>query len=96
MLVFAIKKVCSNETFVFKKPGNRKKYTQRQVEMIPRICNGLTNKEIAKQIGLTEWGVEKQRKKIYSIAGTKNGVEFFKYAFQEGLNYLGGMVKKYK
>ena len=94
ILVSAIRKVAAAGTYVHKTRNSTEKYTARQLEMIPLLCEGMTNKEIAKEIGITEWGVEKQRQKIYAKTGAKRAVDFYKYAFLQGLDFLGRVVKK--
>ncbi len=81
-------------TYVHKFRNGLEKYSVRQLEMIPLLCEGMTNKEIAKEIGITEWGVEKQRQKIYAKTGAKRAVDFYKAAFLQGLDFLGRSPKK--
>lgn len=88
VLVEAINAVHQGQTYIYKLPMARRKYSPRQIEMIPLICEGLTNKEIAEEIGISERGVEKQRQKIYEKAGAKKAVDFYKYAFKQGLDFL--------
>ncbi len=88
LLVTAIREVKNSGTYIYRPAMERQKYTPRQIEMIPLICDGLTNKEIAREIGITEWGVEKQRQKIYAKTGAKKAVDFYKYAFRQGLDFL--------
>lgn len=81
-------------TYVQKARTGAEKYSVRQLEMIPMLCEGMTNKEIAKEIGITEWGVEKQRQKIYAKTGAKRAVDFYKAAFLQGLDFLGRSSRK--
>jgi two-component system response regulator DegU len=94
ILVSAIRKVAASGSYVHKNRTSTEKYSARQLEMIPLLCEGMTNKEIAKEIGITEWGVEKQRQKIYAKTGAKRAVDFYKYAFLQGLDFLGRVIKK--
>lgn len=64
------------------------KFTQRQSQIIPLICDECTNKEIAGRLGISERGVEKQRQKIYDKAGATGTASFLKYAFRKGLDFL--------
>jgi two-component system response regulator DegU len=96
LLVDAIRAVKNSGTFIYKPSMERQKYTPRQIEMIPLICDGMTNKEIAQEIGITEWGVEKQRQKIYAKTGAKKAVDFYKYAFRQGLDFLNRSIPKKK
>lgn len=70
-----------------------KHYSARQKTIISLICKGKTNKEIAKELGIVERSVEKQRQKIYEKTNAKGTVEFLRHAFKSGLDLLG--VKKY-
>ena len=70
-------------------PSGRKMYTERQEEIMPLIFAGLTNKEIGDEIYITERAVEKQRKKIYERSGAERAIDFYKYAFTCGLQFLG-------
>lgn len=88
VLVNAIRIVHDSGTYIHRLPMERKKYTPRQIEMIPLICEGLTNKEIALEIGITERAVEKQRQKIYEKTGVKKAADFYKFAFRQGLDFL--------
>ena len=56
---------------------------------MPLIFAGLTNKEIGDEIYITERAVEKQRKKIYERSGAERAIDFYKYAFTCGLQFLG-------
>lgn len=71
--------------------SNNKDYafSKRQLEIIPMIFEGLTNKEIAKQTGVTERAIEKQKHLLYNKTGTQNLGSFLAYAIQQGLHFLG-------
>lgn len=66
----------------------RKKFTNRQMELIPLICDELTNKQIADKLGILERSVEKQRQKIYTRSNATGSTSFLKYAFKKGLDFL--------
>lgn len=94
MLVSAIRQVASEGIYMHRQPDIAGKYTARQLELIPMMCDGMTNKQIAKETGITEWGVEKQRQKIYAKTGSKRAADFYKYAFLQGLDFLGKFRKR--
>ncbi len=76
--------------FLFLKKATKKnKYSSRQKEMLPLIFEGKTNDEIAKEIGITKRAVEKQKQKIYQKSGADKIIDFYKYAFSKGLQFLG-------
>ncbi|MGZ3884229.1 MAG: response regulator transcription factor [Bacteroidia bacterium] len=66
-------------------------YTGRQKEILPLIFEGKTNDEIAEEIHITKRAVEKQRHNIYKRSGSRKAVDFYKYAFSRGLQFLGRM-----
>lgn len=94
LLINAIRKVHQGGTFVYEYPNRKEKYTKRHVEMMPYIFEGRTNIEIAKELDISKRAVEQHRSAIYERAGAKNPMEFYKYAFSRGLQYLGKLIKK--
>lgn len=89
LLVKAITKVSEGSTYVHHVPVQREKLSVRQKEMISFMVEGYTNKDIASEIGLTERSVEKQKQKIYQKVGGSRAIDFYKYAFSRGLQFLG-------
>lgn len=95
LLVEAIRK--THKDSLFKLDLDRKRqslpseetFTIRQKEIIPLICDGLTNKEIAKEIGILERSVEKQRRKIYDKTNSQKTSGFLKNMVLRGLHLLG-------
>jgi len=88
-----IRNVFNGET-VYIRPENNKtdndySFSKRQLEIIPMIFEGLTNKEIAKETGVTERAIEKQKHQLYNKTGTQNLGSFLAYAIQQGLHFLG-------
>jgi DNA-binding NarL/FixJ family response regulator len=93
LLVKAIHKVASGKTF---RPEveEDEKFSPRQKELIPLIVEGYTNKEISARTGILQRSVEKQKQRIYSKVGDGRAVEFYKYAFSRGLQFLGRAGKR--
>lgn len=89
LLANAIKKVAAGGIHLQEMPVNREKLSFRQKEMIPYMVEGYTNKEIASEIGIVERAVEKQKQKIYYKMGGTRIIDFYKYAFSKGLQFLG-------
>jgi two-component system response regulator DegU len=89
VLLEALTRVKNGGTFVYEKPGDKNKFSRRQKEILPLIFEGLTNDEIAGEICITRRAVEKQRHKIYKKSGTAKLIDFYKYAFTKGLQFLG-------
>jgi len=56
-------------------------FTQRQLEILELISQGLTSKEIAEQLYLSIDTVKNHRKKILEVSGAKNIAEAVKIAF---------------
>lgn len=97
LLAHAIERVSEGEVFIslrVEKVGKKhvkiKGYSSRQKEIIPLLCEGKTNKEISEEIGIVVRSVEKQRQKIYEKTNSSKSIDFFKYAFVRGLQFLGG------
>lgn len=63
--------------------------SKKQTEIMPLLCEGYTNKEIAEVKGISERAVEKRRKIIYLRMHIKNSCDFFKIVFNAGLQFLG-------
>ena len=93
-LVDAIKTVAAGNVFIHHLPTQREKLSPRQKEMITLMVEGYTNKQIASEIGLVERAVEKQKQKIYHKVGGEKAIDFYKYAFSRGLQFLGFKEKK--
>ena len=64
-------------------------FTRRQQQMIPLMFKGYTNEEIAEELKVTTRAIEKMRHKIYQRSGAARAVDFYRYAFGKGLQFLG-------
>jgi DNA-binding NarL/FixJ family response regulator len=93
-LVTAIRKVARGETYVHPVPLQREKFSDRQKEIVHMIVDGYTNKEIAQETGIIERSVEKQKQKIYNKVGGERAIDFYRYAFSRGLQFLGKVHAK--
>lgn len=89
ILFDALTRVYNNGIYINKPLAYKKMYTDRQKEILPLIFEGLTNDEIAEEICISRRAVEKQRTKIYERSGTEKAMDFYKYAFSRGLQFLG-------
>lgn len=89
LLIGALNEIQNGGVYVPQNSTQKEIYTTRQKEIIPLIFESLTNKEIADEIYITERAVEKQRKKIYERSGATKAMDFYKYAFSHGLQFLG-------
>lgn len=92
LLALTIRRVKNGETVVVRSENKHDNLeeilTKRQLQIIPLVCAGMTNKEIAEQIGLSERAVEKQKQKLYTKTATHNLVSFLTYAIRQGLHFL--------
>lgn len=84
-----IRAVVKGETYVRYPQDAGPDFTYHQARMIPLICDGKTNEEIAKDLGTTLRSVEKVRHRIYEKTNSNTAAEFFRYAFRKGLDFLG-------
>jgi DNA-binding NarL/FixJ family response regulator len=96
LLINAIRKVYAGDTFIYGDSFKKEKYTKRQMEIMPLIFDGLTNKEIAGQMGISKRAVEQHRSAIYERSGAKTPMEFYKHAFSKGLQFLSRLQKRKK
>lgn len=97
LLVNAISKVKAGGTFVYdNKLEEGDHFTRRQKELLPLIFDGYTNDAIAKEIGISRRAVEKHKQKLYEKVGSIRSIDFYKYAFLRGLQFVGRIVGKTK
>ena len=57
--------------------------TKREQELIPLVANGLTNKEISTQLGVSEHTIKNHLFRIYEKLGISSRVELILYAVSE-------------
>jgi two-component system, NarL family, nitrate/nitrite response regulator NarL len=90
----AIQRIHNGEVYIDNSTLTPRIFTARQVEIIPLICDELTNKEIASRLGINERTVERQRNKIYKRSNSSGSTSFLKYAFKRGLDLLEKKTQK--
>lgn len=59
--------------------------SERELEVLPLICEGLKNKEIANKLFISERTVENHRKNIFVKTNSKNAFGLIVYAIKNGL-----------
>lgn len=64
---------------------DRARLTPRELEVLQLICDGLSNKEIATQLGLSANTVAVHRARIMNALGVHKTAELVMYALQHGL-----------
>ena len=91
-LAAAVKKVDAGELVidaaVMREPRfgeERSTLTPRELEVLQLICDGLSNKEIAAQLGLSANTVAVHRARIMNALGVHKTAELVMYALQHGL-----------
>lgn len=89
LLVEAIRKIHAGEVFVHDQPLLKNThFSKRQMEIIPMICDDMTNKEIAVELGINQRSVEKQKQKLYQKTNSTGVSSFLKYALRKGFDFL--------
>jgi len=63
-------------------------FSKRELELVPLICEGKSNKEIAEELHVDIKTVEAHKKKMFLKTNSKGVVNFVRFAIQRGLNYL--------
>lgn len=89
LLMEALMEIQNGKIYLHEKSPGKKQFTERQKEIMPLIFDGLTNDEIADEMYISKRAVEKQRQKIYQQSGASRAIDFYKYAFTRGLQFLG-------
>jgi len=63
-------------------------FSRRESEIIPLICDGKTNKDIANELNIVVKTVEAHRKNIYKKTHATSVTEFIKYTLKKGFAFL--------
>ena len=88
-IINVIRELHTSEDFNYDTEEINPKYTLAEKEIIPKIVQGMTNTELAKDRGRSIKSIEAHRKNIYDKANCKNLAEFVNFCKKEGLEYLG-------
>jgi len=64
------------------------RFSKRESELIPLICEGKSNKEIADKLNIGNKTVEAHKKSLFKKTKTQGVVSFVNYILKKGLNYL--------
>ena len=59
-------------------------FTEREINVLKLIADGLTNQEIADKLYLSRRTVESQREALISKTGTKNSASLVRFAMRNG------------
>ncbi|WP_373813915.1 response regulator [Porphyromonas loveana] len=68
-----------------RKQPNPSELTEREIEVIQHLCNGLSAKETGEKMHLSHRTVETHRSNILHKLGFSNAAELIRYAVKEGL-----------
>lgn len=85
-LVEVIQKVMYSEQITNYKHDST--FTRREMEIMPYLCAGLTNEEIAEKLNVVPKTVEAHRYRLFSKLGAKKLCDFLKTAFQKGFQFI--------
>lgn len=89
ILARAIRQIRDGGVYIHPRQGEKRNFTRRQKEIMPLLFEGKTNEEIATEMGMSKRGMEKSRRRIYEKTGASHGVDFYKFAFSRGLQFIG-------
>lgn len=70
------------------------RYTQKQKAITPFMCQGFTNEQIATEMNVSIRAVEKLRSKMYAKVEGEKAIDFYRYAFSKGLQFLKARRRK--
>ncbi len=65
--------------------SNNDKLTNREIEVLIEVCNGLSNQEISENLCISRRTVDGHRANLLDKTGSKNTVELVLYAIKNGL-----------
>lgn len=78
----------TSEVFNRKRENFKSQYTNRERDIIALVCKGLSVKEIAAKLEISEKTVESNMTEIYKKAKVRSRADFLIYAINEGLHFL--------
>ncbi|MCE3228302.1 MAG: response regulator transcription factor [Bacteroidetes bacterium] len=87
-LVEAIKTVLNGDSFFYSTDSSIR-YTKRELEIIPRMVEGKTTKQIGKELRIGGKAVEKHRNNLYKKLGAKSLAELLRLLIKDGAEFLG-------
>jgi DNA-binding NarL/FixJ family response regulator len=67
-----------------KKSESYETLTEREVEVLVKVCNGLSNSEIGDKLFISPKTVEVHKSNIFKKAGVKNAAQLVMYAIKKG------------
>jgi DNA-binding NarL/FixJ family response regulator len=90
LLIKTINQVIAGEKcfYYYDRKSKSYSYTNRELEIIPMLCNGLSTKEIADRLHVGEKAIEKHRKNLYEKMNVNTFGKFLKEAIRNGLTFL--------
>lgn len=71
------------------KINSKPRYTPMQVRIIPLLSKGMTVKDIARKLNISEDSAEGYRQRLYKYTGSTTRAEFTTYCVKHGLDFLG-------
>lgn len=90
ILAEGINEVSNNKSYFYSyDPKKSIKYTKRETEVILKLIQCKSSKEIGNDLNMEEKQVSKHRGNLYRKTKTRNGSEFMKYSIENGLEFLG-------
>ncbi len=71
--------------FIFNSADSKIKFTENEIRTIKLICEERTSEEIAKELNMSKFNVDKIRMQIHNKTQTKTAIGIFKFAL---INYI--------
>jgi DNA-binding NarL/FixJ family response regulator len=94
VLSTTILKVYNREEVAGEMATSKLHFNEKQKVLMPLVFENYTNEQIADKLDLSTRAIEKQRSELYTKSGGKTAMDFYKFAFSKGLQFLRAIFHK--